>query len=334
MTEVIPGIYQLKLPLPDPSPGHINAYLVKGDNGCLLIDTGWNTEETFESLKKQLDEIDIDTKSISQIVITHIHPDHYGLAGRLRRLSKAKIALYYLEKALIDSRYKHMENLLSHVARWLHTSGVPASRLPELQMASVGVAKFVTPVTPDVTLYDGDIISTGLFSFEVLWTPGHSPGHICLYEPSQKILVSGDHILPTITPNVGVHPESSINPLGDYINSINRIKQFDVELILPGHENTFSGLKTRIEELIQHHHDRNSNILKAIKSELKTPYQIATKIPWMSDTYGIGWQNMTPVNKRLAILETMAHLESMRADGYVSKLNRDGVSYYQPVTPN
>ncbi|MBC8429687.1 MAG: MBL fold metallo-hydrolase, partial [Dehalococcoidia bacterium] len=93
MIEVTPGIYQLPLPMINPSSGHVNAYLVQGDNEYLLIDTGWNTEEAFDSLKKQLAENDIKFKDIRQIVVTHVHPDHYGLAGRLKQLSGATLAI-------------------------------------------------------------------------------------------------------------------------------------------------------------------------------------------------------------------------------------------------
>jgi len=334
MKEVIPGIYQLQLPLPSiPSNSHlgyVNAYLIQGDNEYLLIDTGWNTEEAFDSLKKQLAETGIGFSDISQIVVTHIHPDHYGLAGRLRHLSQAKIALHYVEKGLIESRYINMEELLQQVKQWLHVNGVAGDELLTLQTASVGVAKFVFTALPDVTLHGGETVSIGLFSFQVLWTPGHSPGHISLYEPTQKILISGDNILPTITPNIGLHPQSSSNPLGDYLNSLNALKQLDVNLVLPGHENTFNGLKPRIEELIQHHKQRNSEILETVKAKPKTAYQIATEITWMSAINGVGWQKLASWDKRLAMLETMAHLESMRVDGKVGKFFRDGIIHYQP----
>ena len=331
MTEIVPGIYRLKIPMPerDILLGYVNVYLLQGDNGYFLIDTGWNIEEAFDSLKSQLAEIGIDFKDISQIVVTHIHSDHYGLAGRLKELSGAKIALHHLEKNLIDSRYINMDALLHQVAQWLHTNGVPDNSLSELQTASVGAARFVTPAMPDVTLSGGETLSNGSFSLKVLWTGGHSPGHICLYEPSQKILISGDHILPTITPNVGLHPQSGDNPLGDYINSLNTVKLLDVNLILPGHENPFNGLQSRIEELIQHHNQRNSEILEAIKAKPKTAYQIATEITWVPNIPDVGWQELGPLDKRLAVLETAAHLASMRVDGKTSKFTRDGVIYYQ-----
>ena len=329
MIKVIPGIYQLQIPIPETSLEYINVYLVQGDNGYLLVDTGWNTSEAFDSLKKQLSEIGVDFKDISQIAVTHIHPDHYGLVGKLKQLSQAKFALHYLEKDLIESRYINMEGLLQQTAQWLHINGVPPDELTNLQTASVGMASFVVPTPPDITLHGGEIISTGVFSFQVLWTPGHAPGHICLYEPTRKILFAGDHILPTITPNIGLHPQSSPNPLGDYLNSLNQIKQLDVNLILPGHENPFSSLERRIEEIVQHHERRNAEILKTIETTPKTAYQIATDLTWMSAIKGVGWHSLDSWNKRLAVLETIAHLEAIRFAKKINKFYRDDIIYYR-----
>ena len=150
MIKVIPGIYQLQIPIPETSLEYINVYLVQGDNGYLLVDTGWNTSEAFDSLKKQLAEIGVDIKDISQIAVTHIHPDHYGLVGKLKQLSQAKFALHYLERDLIESRYINMEGLLQQTAQWLHINGVPPGELTNLQTASVGMASFVVPTPPDI----------------------------------------------------------------------------------------------------------------------------------------------------------------------------------------
>jgi glyoxylase-like metal-dependent hydrolase (beta-lactamase superfamily II) len=108
MKEVIPGIYQLPLPLPDQFTGYINTYIVRGDGQCLLIDTGWDTPEAFNSLQEQLAETGVKPEDISQIIVTHTHPDHYGLAGWLKQLSGAKIMAHHLEKDLIESRYIDM----------------------------------------------------------------------------------------------------------------------------------------------------------------------------------------------------------------------------------
>ena len=112
--EIVPGIHQLKLPVPIPSGQltDVNAYLVQGEDGCLLVDTGWNTRQTFSSLERQMAEIGVGVEDISLILITHFHPDHYGLVGKLKRRCQAKIALHRVERDFIGSRYISMDSLV------------------------------------------------------------------------------------------------------------------------------------------------------------------------------------------------------------------------------
>ena len=331
MTEVMPGIYQLKIPIPDNPLEYTNTYLVQGDNGYLLIDTGWDNEEAFNSLKRQLTEIGIDFDDISQIVVTHIHADHCGLAGKIKSLSNAKLALHYLEKDFIESRgHMDMRKVLQQTKQWFHINGEPADESLQSQTAWVGTMKFIPPL-PDIMLSGGEIISVGSFNLQIIWTPGHSPGHICLYEPSQRILFSGDHILPIITPNIRLDSPSSSNPLRDFINSLNAVKRLDVNLVLPGHEHFFTNLQQRVEEIIQHHIQRNSEILETIKTEVKTAYQISTEITWMPEFGGVNFQDLALMDRRMAIMETLAHVESMRFDGKVDKLFRDNIIYYRII---
>lgn len=331
MTEIIPGIYQLKIPIPNNPLGYTNTYLVQGDDECLLIDAGWNSEEALQSLKKQLTEIGIDLKDISQIIATHAHPDHYGLAGRLRQLSRAKISLHHLEANLPGHGDINIDEFIRQSEQWLRSNGAPADELPVPWAASAGMRRHPEPTLPDITLHGGETISTGAFNLQVLWTPGHARGHICLYEPSQKILFSGDHVLPTITPHISLQPHSNTNPLGDFLNSLNMVKQLDVNLVLPAHEHIITDLAKRVDEIIEHHKQRNSEILKTIEATPKTAYQIADAITWMPSLGGVSFQNLAPWNKRMAVSETLAHLEAMRVDGMADKFTRDSIIYYQPT---
>jgi glyoxylase-like metal-dependent hydrolase (beta-lactamase superfamily II) len=328
MTEVTPGIHWIKLPtlLEESDSVHVNVYLIQGDSGFLLVDAGWNTPESFDALRRQMSEIGADIQDISQIVVTHIHPDHYGQAGTLKRLSGAGLTLHDAEKGFIESRYINMDKFSEQIARWLVINGAPPDDLLDFKNATAGLENCIVPTNPDATLHGGETIATSRFTFQVLWTPGHSPGHICLYEPEKKILIAGDHILPTITPNISRQPDSRENALGDYLNSLESLKQLDVGLVLPGHEYPFTGFRPRIEELIRHHEARNLEILATLKSEAKTACQIAREITW-----GItaDWDDIPSFHQRLAISETLAHLELMTVDGRLRKFTRDGIIYYQ-----
>jgi glyoxylase-like metal-dependent hydrolase (beta-lactamase superfamily II) len=327
MTEITPGIHWIKLPISmeDSTLDGINVYLVKGDNGYLLVDTGWNTDESFSTLHNYLVKIGVSFEDIKQILVTHIHPDHYGMAGRLRKLSGATIAMHHTEKDFIEPRYVSMEALLQQTDRLLVANGVPEREMAELRDATVGLEQFIVPAMPDILLHDGDTITTGMFTFRVVWTPGHSTGHVCLYEPEKKIFVSGDHILPKITPNISVNPQSIENPLGRYIQSLEELKKLDVVLALPGHDQPFSNFRARIDEITRHHAHRNLEILEKILFRAKTAYGIAREITWADNS---SWQDLPPFHQRMAIFETMAHLEMMAADSRIDKMPKGGIIYY------
>ena len=328
MTEITPGIHWIKMPMnvDGSSLSHVNIYLIQGEDGYLLVDSGWNTNESFDSLQKTLAEIGADIKEITQILVTHVHPDHYGMAGRIKKLSGATMYMHEIEKGLIGPRYVTMEELLHQTDQWLTANGVPIDNATPMKNATVGLENFIVPTLPDVTLRGGETITTGLFTFQVIWTPGHSSGHICLYEPEKKVLLAGDHVLPTITPNISLHPQSVDNPLGDYLKSLNEIKKLDAQCVLPGHDKPFTRLVPRIEEIIRHHEQRNREILAMVKDEPKTAYDIAMDVTW-----GVRarWQDLPDFHKRMAIFETLAHLELMVNNGLAEKLPRNGVIYYR-----
>lgn len=329
MKEVANGIYQLTLPLVHSTLGWVNIYLVRGNDGYLLIDTGWNIKVAFDSLMEQMAEIGASPQDIAHIVITHVHADHYGLAGRLKQLSQAKIAMHRLEKEVIETRYVNLERMLEQLADWLKINGVPDDELPRLQQTPAITAQFVLVTPPDITLNGGETIAWGAFRFQVLWTPGHSPGHISLYEPDKKLLFCGDYILPGITPHISLNPfQIGTSPLDNYLRSLVMTRQLEAELVLPGHEHIFHNLAARIDEIIWHHNHRNSEILDTLATE-KTAYEIATGITWMSDKGGVSWQSLAPIDRRMAVLETLSHLESIRLQGRVEKSSRDGIIYYR-----
>ena len=170
MTEVIHGIHWLKLPItmPDSTLADVNTYLIQGDNGYLLVDTAWNTDESFDSLQKQLAEIGADIRNISQILVTHVHPDHYGMAGRIKQLSGAIFTIHEIEKGFIESRYINMDKLLEQTAHWLGVNGAPPDDLADMRDATVELKRYIVPTYPDFTLHGGETIATGMFTFQVL----------------------------------------------------------------------------------------------------------------------------------------------------------------------
>lgn len=328
MTEITDGIHWLKLPMfmDEANEDHINAYLIRGEKGYLLVDTGWNTEESMAALRELLAAKGLTPADITQIVVTHIHPDHYGMAGRIKQLSGATLALHHLEQENIEPRYIHPEKLLNQADRLLMANGLPHDETAILRDATKGIEKYVVTVQPDITIRDGDTVSTGEFTFRVIWTPGHAKGHICLYEPVKKILLSGDHILPKITPNISVTPQAIDNPLGRYLDSLGLIRSLDIGLTLPGHDDPFTRLIPRIDFIIRHHQQRNMEILTALRRETKNAYQLAQEITWKTRTK---WHTLRDFHRRMAICETLAHLEMMATAGRLEVLTKEGIRYYR-----
>lgn len=325
--EIFAGIYQLKVPIPDNPLGHLNAYLIRDGDGGHLIDCGWNAPEAWDALQQQLDQFGVGLRRLRTIVMTHIHPDHYGLAGRLKEASGARLVLHRLEEPFIDSRYVRFERVLDELAPWLRQFGVPDAELTAFQRASMPVLSRVAVGVPDELLFGGETLTLGPYTFDVIWTPGHSPGHIVLYERSAQVLIAGDHILETITPNVSYNPQSGPNPMRDYIDALRRVRDLPTKLILPGHERPMHDLPKRVDEIIHHHEERNQDILKTLGGGDLLPYAIARAIPWIGGT--VTWEDLAVWHRRLAVMETLSHLEYMRWEGRVKRTSVDGLVRYR-----
>jgi len=327
--EIVQGIHQIKVPMPAESAlDHVNIYLVEGTKGNLLIDTGMDTPEAFGALRDALKFGGFGFKDITLIMATHIHPDHYGMVDKLKQLSGANVALSEIEAGLIDSRYMQTDDLLNQVKQLLESNGVPEGELIEFAEASMAIKQFTGVVKPDIMLKDGEKITVATSEFKVIVTPGHSPGHICLYEPKRKLLFSGDHILPDIFPHVGLHPQSGENPLGDFFNSIEALGQLEVNFIFPGHGSVFSGFNLRLSELSYYHEQRQRAIMLIIGDDTKSAYQIATEIPWMPDGEAIKFDKLPTFGKRLAVMETLAHLKLLMTEGKAEKVVKENVDLY------
>jgi glyoxylase-like metal-dependent hydrolase (beta-lactamase superfamily II) len=323
--EVLPGLYQLKVPIPNNPLGWVLPYLIPGDDGYTLVDSGWNTPEAFDALESQLHELNLTFDNIKQLLVTHVHPDHYGLAGRIKEVCGARVIVHQRERDFIRSRYREPEQLLERMRQWLNEHGVPKAEIEELGSAAMAVRGFVVPVEPDEVLWGGETIDFGFYRFEVVWTPGHSPGHICFYERTQRVILTGDHVLPSITPNVSLHPQQMGNPLGDYLASLQRLEPFEVDDVLPAHEHSFKGLAERVRGIIEHHHERLDEMLTVIGDKRVTGYEVADGVVW---TIG-RLQDFQPWMRRAALGETLAHLEYMVQEGRLRQVREDGVIKYE-----
>jgi glyoxylase-like metal-dependent hydrolase (beta-lactamase superfamily II) len=329
--ELAKGIYQIKIPLGEEefSPGDLNSYLIEGTQGYLMIDTCWDMPLSWAALEEAFRILNIKYTDIRTIVLTHSHPDHYGMVGLIKQKApKIELLCHRWEADLIEARYINFSEPRLDVAFLLEKHGVPEHEVQSLGAASMPILPRVAISHADRVLYGGEIIRTGVFDLEVIWTPGHSPGHICLYEPKNKFLFCGDHILPTITSNIGYHVFSGDNPLGDYYHALSKLFRLEVELVNPGHEYSFPDLQNRIKSLFEHHLEREAEILNLIENNYSNSFQIASRLTW---SLNLPWSQFAPIQKRFAVTETIAHLEYMRWEGKVTKTFKNNQIRYDPM---
>jgi glyoxylase-like metal-dependent hydrolase (beta-lactamase superfamily II) len=316
--EVVDGVVQVFLPLPM-RPSIVNVYLVRAGGGWTLVDTGMNTEDSVAAFRGALAEVGIAEAAITRLVGTHHHVDHFGTSGPYRELTHAEVFLHPLEA----ERATFMAHVSGEPTEYLGRNGVPdvppAERLP-------GPARFFgswyAPARPDHLLADEDEIPLGDGrSLEVIWTPGHTPGHCCLLLRPDGVLFVGDHLLPKITPHVGLWPSGPENPLGDFLASHEKIQHVDARLVCPAHGSVYEDHRRRARQLIDFHRVRKLAMLELIRRRPLTAYEVAL------DAFAIAPDNRVQV--MMATYETLAHLELLRREGRALRVERDGLVRYQ-----
>jgi glyoxylase-like metal-dependent hydrolase (beta-lactamase superfamily II) len=312
---VRPGLWSVPVPLPNNSLRYVFVYVFETDAGPYLIDAGWNTDDAYAALTLGLEQVGTRIDDVQGVLVTHIHPDHYGLAGRVRDTSGAWVALHPADAELIHDRYEEPTDLLERVGRMLRRVGAPEIELASLQQAAMPVLRFVSSAQPDVLVGDGDRPDVPGWDLEAIWTPGHSPGHLCFWEPRHRLMLSGDHVLPRITPNIPFHPQAGADPLGDYLNSLDKLEDYDSEEVLPAHEHRFVGLQRRLAQLRTHHQSRFDEVVAAINDGVTSAWDIAARMRWSRP-----WDRIEGFMKRAAVAEAMSHLRALENRGLVREI--------------
>ena len=319
-------LYRLRLPLPGNPLGDVNAFALVCEDGVRLVDSGWDDEQVYESLAGQLESLGASIADVREVLVTHIHPDHFGLAKRIASEAGARILMHHLDARHVLSRYHNADGVVRQMQDWLVRSGVPASELDAMARSSLQMLQRVGDRQPDVELVGGEVLEWGDRSLEVVWTPGHSEGLICLWDAEAGIVFSTDHVLEKITPHVGLHVESQGDPLGDYLNSLRRIAELPARTVLPGHGPAFNNLTQRALAIIGHHRQRMDEMKAVIAGQPSTPYEVARAIPWMGSAEG--WERLGSLSRRMAVTETAAHLALLAREAEVVAIDEGGQLRY------
>jgi glyoxylase-like metal-dependent hydrolase (beta-lactamase superfamily II) len=329
MKEVLPGIFQINLTLSGFNPGSVNIYLIRIADGYISIDTGWDSPPSLASLQEQLSEIGAGLSDIRQLIITHGHIDHLGMIPRLKNLGNPRIYIHEAEMELIKTRFANGDNFLPLTDAFLKTHGFPESELvpPEIQLP---IPDDMNLIKPEVLLKGGEEIPAGPYTLKVVNVPGHTPGHIVLYEPDKKFVFSGDMLLPTIATNAAFHVAYIQNPLKKYISSLKELQKMDIRMVLPGHEQVYSNPSERIDELLIRYEQKADEIYRIFRDKQpRTAYEVSRILAWSNKSNSTNWDKLTAWEKRFAVLQSISYLEEMAYANKLTRFSKDGTVYYR-----
>ncbi|MFI5954461.1 MBL fold metallo-hydrolase [Cryptosporangium sp. NPDC051539] len=314
--QVRPGLWSVPTPFPDNPLRYVLAYLIETNAGLALIDTGWHSDQAWNGLVEGIRQTGHELADIDAVLITHFHGDHFGLASRVREASGARVAMHTLDAKAIQE-FGSIRSFLSQDREWLLRRGVPDDQLAEMLLppSDGGDEPGWDFGSVDVLLEDGDLPLGPGSPLRVLWTPGHTPGHICFVHTDHDVLLTGDHVLPRISPNISPSPLSDADTLGEFLGSLERVGKLDVAEVLPAHEYRFAGLPARVRQLLRHHELRLAEILDALAAAdgLSTA-QVAEQLTWSRP-----WEQNRGFIRRSAVGETYAHLLHLERRGALTR---------------
>lgn len=317
--EVWPGVHVIHLPLPM-RPSIVNVYLLHSRDQWALVDTGVNSPESLATLDAALKEVGCAFERLNAVICTHHHLDHNGASQPIKDRSGAAV---YISRRDHESAEAFLRRRNSEEgSSFLRRNGVPLDRFVQIPSPADVWTELYSPAVPDHFIEDGQVLSIGDLEVEVIHTPGHTPGHCVFFLRSQRLLIAGDHLLPKITPHVGLYLTGLTNPLRDFLDSQRKLEPYDVNVVLPAHGGTFLDHRHRIKQIIQHHEYRLREMVDVIRPQARTAYEIASlAFSFDADT--------TLMVQLPATFETLAHLEYLHSLGRVGREERNELIFYR-----
>lgn len=309
--QITSNIYEIKVRLAGNPLRDLNSYVILSDDRNLLIDTGFNTEECLADLQAGIAELGLDMTK-TDLFITHLHSDHCGLVSKIVT-PETNVYMGSVDKGvLVNSLTNSAAHWHYYTSRFLE-EGYPPDMLREAASSNAAKRFTDTRLVDFIEVSEGSEIRVGDMVFTCIDTPGHSPGHLCLYNKEQGILFLGDHVLFDITPNISIWYMLE-NPLKKYLESLDKIYNYDVKLPLPAHRSPGASLKTRIDELKKHHKIRLDEARKIVEDNPGIKgYDVAARMTW--SIRAKDWDDFPPPQKWFAVGEALSHLDYLVADG-------------------
>lgn len=313
------------LPLPFPGLDRVNAYLLAGGGDTTLVDCGIyfpddSDDHGWADVEASLEACGVAITDVKKLIVTHSHIDHYGMAAMF--VERAGCDLLMHASAIDDlAAYRDPEGTRQRLRELFRDHGVDPEEVEELTKFEDWRGFVSGLVEPHVTLHGGEEIDIGTRTWEAVYTPGHSRSHICLWSAPDRMLISGDHLLPTITPHIDFRRGAEDDPLGDFLSSLAVVERLDASLVLPGHGRPFEEGAERARIIARHHDRRLGAILQTIRHEPRSASEITDEI------FGTTLLNF---ERRLALGEALAHIRYLVKRNEIERSEReDGTWVYQ-----
>lgn len=321
---VTPGVWSVPVPIPRNPLRYVLCYAIEHASGFALVDPGWDDPASWQALTDGLAACSVPLEAVTAVLVTHVHPDHHGLSGAVREKTGAWIGMHEREDALLSMFARPDPSLgLRGYLRWCgapeeHVRRFAEARENQVSRRRGGMAR------PDRHLAHGDLADLPGLRLRAVWTPGHSPGHLCFHDETHGLLLTGDHVLPRITPNISAYDLTS-EPLNDYLDSLAKLSGLEPAEVLPAHEYRFSGLDARLDALRAHHAERLGEALAILRAHAapQSAWQVATQVSWSRP-----WDQLGSFQHQAAVGEVVAHLRHLSSQHLAACTDADGVGHW------
>jgi glyoxylase-like metal-dependent hydrolase (beta-lactamase superfamily II) len=326
--KVASGVWSVPVPIPDNPLRYVLCYLIEHKSGVVMVDPGWNHPDGWRALESGLAACEIPMSAVTAVVITHVHPDHHGLSGAVREASGAWVGMHEREDELLTRINEDLSGSGPRQRQWEQYQRWCGA--PEEHIRDVAAARQMRPramVRADRTIAHGELIDVPGLRLRAVFTPGHSPGHLCLHDEDRDLLLTGDHVLPRITPNVSAY-DPQTRPLEDYLQSLDALRGLQPAEVLPAHEYRFTDLDARLRALADHHDQRLKEVeqvLAGAAGGLST-WQVAERVTWSR-----GWDQLSGFPRQAALGEVTAHLRHLQSAGAVQCADSRGIGLWRPA---
>ena len=328
ITTFLQHLHAIEVPTPFPV-GPVTVYLADAPGEPItLLDTGPRTAEARSVLESALAQLGHRLHDLDRIIISHAHADHFGLAADLVATSEAEVWSHRWNVLALGDYASDREQRTAFYVDLLRRAAVPAKVMAMVGGATRGVNRYAGPVTVAQTLEEGDHLQLAGRTWQVLHTPGHAAGLICLYEPQSEILLSSDHLLADISSNPVVEPpppghRERLHSLALYRTSLQRVAGLDISLALPSHGPPIGDVASLVQRRLRFHDQRVEHVAAALRNGGSTTWEVTLAL----------FPNRSPLDTFLAVSEVIGHLDVMRLDGRVVREEAAGIDHWRLSEP-